>query len=121
MSLPHADELVAITREGYDVPSRLVVRSVERSGRWDHARCTSTPGVPPRGATVAEPEELVLRRRSGRRWREPRPGEELEVLVWADPGGPAFHEPDRGARLFALVRGSLDDHVDRWRSSGRAW
>jgi hypothetical protein len=105
------------------VEVRAVVPGEGSHKRWEYARATITPGVAPGGADSAPPEDVVIRRRSGKSWKQPRPGEEVEVQVWSDPDPTAtsFAEPGSGARLFSLRDGSLADEVARWSASGNRW
>jgi hypothetical protein len=108
--------------ERLDVPASVDVRAIvaglgERR-RWEYARATLTPYQPAAGTT----EDVTIRRRSGRRWKTPRPGQTVEVLVWTDLGdggsGP-FAEPASGAAVCYLVEDTMENQVTAWRERTR--
>ena len=112
--------LVLVTREHFDPPAAVEVEAVVRGEgprrRWHYARATITPWTHDGSGT---PEQVVIRRRSGKRWKVPRHGREREVLVWRDPdpSGASFAEPSSGAGLFVLLDGSLSEQGLQWSAS----
>jgi hypothetical protein len=108
--------LILVTREHYDPPAAVEVNAVVRGDGprrgWHYARATITPWTPDDSGPS---EQVVLRRRSGKRWKLPRRGREREVLVWRDPdpSGATFAEPSSGAGLFVLLDGSLSEQALR--------
>jgi hypothetical protein len=103
--------------ERLDVPAAVeVLEIVEGTGdrrRWSYARARLTPY----DAASGEAEQATLRRRAGKRWRTPRPGRTMEVLVWTDlvdAGAGPFEEPASGAAICYLVEDSMENQVRAW-------
>ena len=121
------DDLLLLTDEHHDPPALLeverVVRGVGRHEGWDYARASRTVRTGADADGEPQTDRVVLRRRSGKRWKLPRSGKAVDVQVWGDPDPSAdtFEEPESGAGLFKVLRGSYDDEVGRWRRSRHPW
>lgn len=108
--------------ERLDVPASVDVREIvtglgERH-RWEYARARLTPYESASGAA----EDVTIRRRSGKRWKAPRRGQTVEVLVWtdvADGGSGPFAEPASGAAVCYLVEDAMENQVKAWRERTR--
>jgi hypothetical protein len=107
--------------ERFATPAGLCVREIvdglgDRRSR-QYARATLTPYESASG----DEEHVIIRRRSGKRWKLPRPGRTLEVLVWDTPAGGSgpFDEPWSGASICYLVVDTMANQVELWRKRSR--